>query len=232
MVNGTVQSVFNDSKLMNEATIDIAVEMNPSALTVKLAEEIYSDMSRIASLTGIHDLDVTSEDILKYLKTLTFIRVGLINKDQNKALSSYTRLARHLSVPVMFYQCLVSMGVAIDRDFSIKFHPVYSIDSKDLLSPETMESISDLMLRMETNGLKITEGLPLDTEGDLDFMALSHVEETVKGYRRSHPVYGFLAAFFAQHTLNEITGMMCRVVYGFESDYNLYVTSVYKALTK
>jgi len=156
----------------------------------------------------------------------------LVNGDQNKALASYTRLVRILSIPVMFYQCLIAMGIAVDRDFSIKFHPVYSIDSKDLLSPEGMAEISELMSRFEMNGLKIVVGVPRDSEGEIDFMALSHVEETVRGYRRSHPVYGFLAAFFAQHSLNEITGMMCRVVYGYESDYQLYVTSIYKALTK
>lgn len=232
MVNSAMQSMFNDSKPMNVATINVAVEMNPSKLVEKLAKEIHSDMLRIANLTGVGVIDVESEEILKYLKTLTFLRVSLVNGDQNKALSGYTRLVKHLNIPVMFYQCLIAMGVAVDRDFSIQFNPVYSIDSTDLLSPESMIEISDIMSRLEMNGLKIVEGIPRDPEGELDFMALSHVEEQVLGYKRSHPVYGFLASFFAQKQLSDVTGMMCRVLYGYDSDYELYVTSIYNALSK
>lgn len=232
MVNSALQSMFNDSKAMNVATINVAVEMNPSKLVDKLAKEIHSDMLRIASLTGVGAINVESDEILKYLKTLTFLRVSLVNGDQSKALNGYTRLVKHLNVPVMFYQCLIAMGVAIDRDFSIQFNPVYSIDSTDLLSPESMVEISDMMSRLEMNGLKIVKGVPRDPEGELDFMALSHVEEQVLGYKRSHPVYGFLASFFAQKKLSDVTGMMCRVLYGYDSDYELYVTSIYRALSK
>jgi len=232
MVNNTFQSKFDDYKTMNEATVTVDVEMNPSKLMAKVADEISLDMSRIGSMTGISNIGVESEEILRYLKTLTAIRVSLVRGDQSKAMAGYNRLARYLSVPVMPYQALISMGIAIDRDYSIKFQPVYSIDSKDLLSPDDMERISDIMLRLEPNGFKIVQGVPRDVEGELDFMALSHVEDIVKGYRKSHPVYGFLAAFFAQHTLNEITGTMCRIVYGYESDYATYVTSLYQAMTK
>lgn len=232
MVNATLQSQFNDSKPMNFATINIAVEMNPSRLVDKLSREICSDMLRIASFTGTDVISVEPEEVLKYLKTLTFIRVGLVNGDRNEAFLSYTRLIRHLSVPVMFYQCLIAMGIAVDRDYAIRFNPVYSIDSNDLLSPESMIEMSETMQRLETNGFKIVVGIPRDVEGELDFMALSHVEENVCGYKRSHPVYGFLASFFAQQQLNEITGSMCRILYGYDTDYELYVTSIYKALTK
>lgn len=232
MVNSVLQSMFNDSKAMNVATINVAVEMNPSKLVEKLAKEIHSDMLRISNLTGFGAINVESDEILKYLKTLTFLRVSLVNGDQSKALNGYTRLVRHLNVPVMFYQCLIAMGVATDRDFSIQFNPVYSIDSTDLLSPESMAEISDIMSRLEMNGLKIVQGIPRDPEGELDFMALSHVEEQVLGYKRSHPVYGFLASFFAQKKLSDVTGMMCRVLYGYDSDYELYVTSIYRALSK
>jgi hypothetical protein len=217
---------------MNDATVNVSVEMAPSKLLERLASELDSDMRRIANLTGMSDAGVGPEEILNYLKTLIFIRVSLVNGDYGKALQGYTNLAKHLSVPVMLYQCLIAMGIAIDRDFGIRFNPVYSIDSKELLSPEQMAEISDIMVRLEPNGLKIVEGVPRDPEGEIDFMALSHVEDVVRSYRRSHPVYGFLAAFFAQKSLNEITGTMCRVVYGYISDYELYVTKLYNALTK
>lgn len=232
MINSTLMSKFNDSKTMNIATINVAVEMNPSSIASKLSQEIHADMLRIASLTGVSDLSVESDGILKYLKTLTFIRVGLVSVDRPKALSDYVKIAKHLAIPVMFYQCLIAMGVATDRDFSIQFYPVYSIDSEDLLSPDVMLMISDLMIRLELNGLKICLGVPSERDGELDFMALTHVADEVLSYKRSHPVYGFLASFFKQKELNEVTGMMCRVLYGYETDYALYVTSIYQALSK
>lgn len=232
MVSTTLQSQFNDSKLLNINTVTVKVEMNPSKLCDKLADELTRDMSRIGELTGIKDIGMGPEDILKYLKTLVWLRVSLVNNDRSKALLGYASLRKRIAIPVMFYQCLISMGMALDRDYSIRFIPVYSIDSEDLLSPETMQEISDMMVRMEPNGLKLVQGIPKEPEGELDFMALSHVEETVLGYKRSHPVYGFLASFFAQHSLNEITGTMCRVIYGYESDYQSYVSSIYYAMTK
>lgn len=232
MINSTMQSLFNDSKTMNVATIEVAVEMTPSKLAEKLALEIIKDMSRIGHLVGVVDLGVDESGILNYLRTLTYLRVAQVNSDTSKTLNSYRRLSKHLAVPVMFYQCLISIGIAYDRDFAIRFYPTYSIDSADLLSPEEMENISDLMMRLETHGLKVVYGIPKEEEGELDFMALCHVEEQVLGYRHSHPVYGFLAAFFAQKELSEVTGMMCRVLYGYETDYALYVTQLYTNLSK
>lgn len=189
-------------------------------------------MLRIASFTGVSELPMESEEVLKYLKTLTFIRVGLVSEDRAKVLSDYVKIAKHLAIPVMFYQCLIAMGVATDNDFSIQFYPVYSIDSDDLLSPETMLEISDFMKRLEMNGLKLCEGVPKEQNGELDFMALTHVADEVLGYKRAHSAYGFLAAFFRQKEFNEVTGMMCRVLYGYESDFELYMTSIYQALSK
>lgn len=232
MIDKTVTSMFNDDKLMNDATIKVKVEMNPSKLIDKLAEEINKDIERLTNFVGPSSYSVESEDILKYLKTLTFLRVSIVNDELYANFKNYRSLAKHLAIPVLMEQCLIAIGVAYDRDFAIQFIPTYSIDSSDLLSPEEMESLSDVLRRLEPNGMKVVYGVPRAKEGELDFMALSHVEGEVRGYRRSHPVYGFLASFFAQKQLSETTGMMCRVLYGYETDYSLYVSRLYSALTK
>lgn len=232
MLNATMMSMLEDRKDLTIATIEVKVEMNPSKLAEKLAHEIYQDMTRLCNFVGITEMGVEESGILNYLKTLTYLRVSLANGDTSKALNNYRNVTKRLAIPVMFYQCLISMGVALDRDYAIRFVPTYSIDSVSLLSPEEMIEISDLMLRLETHGLKIVVGVPREEEGELDFMALCHVEEQVLGYRHSHPVYGFLASFFAQKELSEVTGAMCRVLYGYESDYQLYVTQLYHALSK
>lgn len=233
MISDTIKSQFNDSKLMNVSTIDVTVDMSPSALTEKLAKEVHMDILRLAGKVGASNVDVELDGILKYLKTLTYLRVSLANGDMySPANKAYRNITKHVCVPVMFYQCLISIGIAFDKDYGIRFRPTYSIDSTDLLSPEEVMEISDLMQRFENLGLKIVIGIPQSEEGELDFMALTHVESQVLGYRRSHPVYGFLAAFFRQKKLSEVTGMMCRVVYGYETDYELYVSKIYAHMSK
>jgi hypothetical protein len=123
------------------------------------------------------------------------------------------------------------MGVAFDRDYSIEFKPEYSIGEEELLSPDEVLAVSNLLRSFETSGMKLVQGLPSDPYGDLDFMALCHVEDFVVGYRKAHPVYGFLASFFKQKSLNEVTGMMCRVIYGYDTDYKVQISSLCQSIT-
>jgi acyl-CoA synthetase (AMP-forming)/AMP-acid ligase II len=103
---------------------------------------------------------------------------------------------------------------------------VYSIDSKEILSVDQMKEISDAFLTLRAIGFASVVGMPNERSGELGFMACCHVEEVVTSYKDSHPIYGFLASFFQQAQLNEITGLMCRIVYGYDSDYKLAVRRI------
>lgn len=230
MINTNLQSMFSDSKNLNVATVTVKVDMTPSKLMESLATEVLKELERIAPYAGYKDIaDLEVEDIHKYLCTLVWMRCERVN-EPSKAFQGYKALQRTVAVPVMVYQLLVAIGLCHDRDFSIEFRPAYSISEKDLLAPDQVAAMSDIFARFEGNGMKVVYGLPKDITGELDFMALCHVEETVVGYRKSHPVYGFLASFFEQKKLNEVTGMMCRVVYGYDSDYKLQIAQIFRAL--
>lgn len=232
MINSSLQSAFTDSKLMNTNTIVVAVEMKPSTMMQALAEELLGELQRMAPYSGyapVSDLEAT--DILKYLSTLTWMRCQACIPSGSKSYAKYRTLAKHVSVPVLAYQFLLSMGVAFDRDYSIEFKPEYSIGEEELLSPDEVLAVSNLLRSFETSGMKLVQGLPSDPYGDLDFMALCHVEDFVVGYRKAHPVYGFLASFFKQKSLNEVTGMMCRVIYGYDTDYKVQISSLCQSIT-
>lgn len=230
MINTNLQSMFSDSKNLNKATVTVEVDMTPSKLMDSLATEVLKELERIAPYAGYKDVsDLDVDDIHKYLCTLVWMRCEHVN-EPSKAFNPYKSLQRTVAVPVMAYQLLVSIGQCVDRDFSIEFRPAYSISEKDLLAPDQMAALSDVMSRLESNGMKVVYGMPREITGELDFMALCHVEETVVGYRKSHPVYGFLASFFEQKKLNEVTGMMCRVIYGYDSDYKLQIAQIFRAL--
>jgi len=231
MINATLSAALQDAKKVSDATIVTQVEMRPSKLMDAMAVGLMNEVNRLVPYVGFKPTaDLEVEDILKYLKTLTWIRCQTVKDVQPKEFIPYRNLKNHLEVPVLAYQLFLSIGVAYDRDYSIKFLPTYQIESADLLSPEEMSSMSDIFTILRSIGFASVVGMPSSREGELDFMAMCHVEEVVKSYRSTHPVYGFLASFFAQQQLNEITGTMCRIVYGYDSDYKLYITSLLAAL--
>lgn len=232
MINTTLSKAVEDAKPMTEATIVTRVQMNPSKLMENLAEGLMYEVERLVPYSGYKPVaDLESSDILKYLKTLTWIRCQATKDVSPKEYLPYRSLSRHVEVPVLAYQLFISIGEAYDKNFAIRFLPEYQIESADLLSPEELSSLSDIFLALRTTcGFASVKGMPSSREGELDFMAMCHVEQIVRSYRNTHPVYGFLASFFAQQTLNEVTGTMCRVVYGYDTDYKLYIRSLLATL--
>lgn len=229
MINSKVMSMFKDNKPMNTATITVEVSMESGALMSALAEETVRELERISGSTGILSGDLpTQEDVLKAFKTLVHLRV---NGTRSQGLSGYVEVVRHFAVPVLLYQLLIPIGRAYDADYSIEFIPVSRIAGEDLLAPQEMMAISDVFRRLENLGFKVVYGIPKDPEGELQFMAMSHVEEKILSYRTAdHPVYAFLASFFRQEKLNETTGTMCRILYGYESDFKYYIGRLYSSI--
>lgn len=225
MLNSIVESMFKDVKPMNEPTVTVSVEMEPGSMMRELAKATHEEIYRIASASGqVSTLEVEIEDVLKAFKTLVYLRVNTVNHVQSKIMNDYRSCLRHFAVPVLMYQLLIPIGITYDKDYSIEFIPETKIAGEDLLAPQEMMALSDVFRRLENYGFKVVYGIPQSEEGELQFMAMSHVEEAVLSYRtKDHPVYAFLASFFRQEKLNEITGMMCRVLYGYDSDYRWYI---------
>lgn len=232
MISNKLLSMFNDRKPMNEPTITVKVEMEPSNMLNTLASEIHAEIQRIAAFSGQESLlDLEVIDVLKALRTLVYMRVQSVNRTNSEILREYKNVLRHFAVPVLFYQLLIPIGIAYDKDFSIEFVPVASIAGEDLLAPQELMAISDVFRRLENHGFKVVYGIPESDEGELQFMAMSHVSDMVLSYRtKDHPVYAFLASFFRQQQLNEVTGSMCRILYGYESDYRYYIARLINSI--
>jgi hypothetical protein len=224
MITATLSSSFEDVNKVKEPVVTVTVEVSPSRLMTSLAEGLLAEIQRLIPYQGFKPTaDLSVDDILKYVATLVWMRTCHVNSDQSKAYIPYRSMGKRVEVPALVYQMLICIGEAYDRDYSIRFLPRYSVDSGMLLSPDELLALSDILLSLRTIGFASVTGLPRDREGELDFMAMCHVAEVVRSYRDSHPVYGFLASFFAQKELNEVTGLMCRVVYGYDSDYRMYI---------
>lgn len=231
MINAALQSKLQDSKIVTMASLTVEVEMKPSSLVSTLAEKLLSELNRVSPYTGyapVADLEV--EDIRKYLNTLVWLRVNHVRGCSDKLVASYRAVSRHLAIPVLMYQLLICIGHAYDKDYNLAFEPVCNFTKDEVLSPDEMEAVSSLLRQFSDSGIKVVFGMPRSEEGELDFMAMCHVEDEVVSYRRSHPVFGFIASFFSQKELNAITGTMCRVVYGYETDFKYQVDALMRAI--
>lgn len=215
-----IQSMFNDFKQMNQPTIEIKVELVPSKMMADLAQLYFAELHRICGSSGDVLLkEVDADKILRYLSTLVWMRCCHCTSATSPSLKAYGHLRHAAAIPVIVYQILVSIGIAYDRDYAIKFVPGTTIQEELLLEPNEMQRLSDLFFSLQNSGFPLVAGIPRGIEGELDFMALAHVEHVVVGYRKSHPVFGFYASFFTQQELNQVVGALSRIVYGYESDY-------------
>jgi hypothetical protein len=233
MIASTLQSIFTDSKIVKATTVKVDVNLEPTKLLEAEAKEINRELLRLAPYTGYADVaNLESDDILKYLKTLVWMRCHRVQYSRDKAYQPYRNLVKVVEVPVLPYQLLISIGKAYDRSFSIEFNPVYQIASEDLLAPEDMLNLSNILRSMRQIGFRSVTGIPEAEEGELDFMAMSHVGNVVTSYKESHPVYGFMASFFTQQQLNEVTGTMSRMIYGYDEDYRVMIGQIHQRMTE
>lgn len=230
-ISAKLTAMFDKQRTLPTSTVVSTVELTPSTLLEDMAKQVKLELERIAPYAGYSDVsELEVSDIHKYLKTLLWIRVCSVNQSEDKLFRDYKKVRPYVAVPVLMYQLLIAVGEAYDQDYAIKFIPAYSPTENDLLGVPELLALSDVMLRLESRGMKIVKGTPKDPSGELAFMALNHVEDTVLGYQKSHPVYGFLAAFFKQRQLNEITGTMCRIVYGYDTDYSVQLSIIFNSL--
>jgi len=228
-INSSLRSRFDDFKLSNSPTLEVKVSFPPSRLLSDLAKAYLAELTRVADFAGSRLLDdVAGEDIRRYLSTLCWIRrchsVGVASDD--KLYRGYRRFRKFAAVPVLYYQVLIGIGYAYDADYAIRFVPDTTVSKDDLLSPEEMQRFSDLFFNLQNSGFQVVAGVPNDPEGELGFMAMAHVEDELLSYRRSHPVYGFLASFFSSQEVSVALGALVRVEYGYESDYAVLISQL------
>lgn len=230
-MNEILQSMFSDYNTMNNPTLRVEVNFDGSQMVAALSEIMLREMRRIAGVAGGDLLsEVVVDDIRRYLLTASWMRCAHVAGLSDKTYAQYRKMGRSIAIPVVWYQVLIGIGRALDRDYSIEFYPGASIRESDLLAPEEMQYLSDLMFSLQNNGLKVVAGIPSSEEGELDFMAMAHVEETVLSYRKTHPVYGFLASFFATREVSEALGALVRIRYGYDSDYRTMLAKVVASL--
>lgn len=211
-----------------ESLITHTVVFKPSALLTTLATYENREMQRIMRFTG-QSVILSPEEIHKYFSTILWLRTVQV-RNQFSGRKEYSFALKNLNIPVRLYQIVSSLGEVCDLDFGLKFIPSMEIDTESLLTPEELREYSDRIGWLIPEGYLVVEtGLPSDTTGELGFMAcLVTKDEKVFSYRKDHPVYGFIAAFFDSELVEKAFTNDYRVFYGVRSDYENIFQRIYK----
>lgn len=219
-ISDQLANQFVNEPISTKATLTVHTSVDPSNLVGDLAFVLHNELHRVLGGAGTHLLSgVSVDDVRKYINTVIWMRVNHVNNVRDQVTKDYAPLHRKIAVPVLVYQLLIGIGEVLDRDYGLLFKPEINLGVDDILGAAELLKLSNVMFTAQNNGFKVVGGLPNNPAGELPFMAMQHVANTVTSYRKDHPVYGFLAAFFKQEQLNSVTGEMHRVVYGYESDY-------------
>jgi len=226
-----MKGMFEAYKTTNRPTLEILVQLRPTDMVKDLAHCYFAELHRIAGVSGTKLLEAYDvEDVRKYIATLIWMRCCRSVGEYSKMYSPYASMSKNIAVPVLVMGLLIQIGPAYDADYSIRFLPDTTISSNDLLEPDSMRRLSNLFFSLQNNGFKLVAGIPLGQEGELAFMAMIHLQSEVLSYKKSHPVYGFYASFCKQETLNEVTGNMSRILYGYDSDYHAILWQLVSAI--
>jgi len=203
----------------------IIVDVDLSVTTKMLDEYVRILLTEANRIAGVHHQDFFElSEMLRYLHTILWVRV---NNVSNSLPREYLPVSKMAHIPILWAAVIELVGVANDEDFGISFRPKFDIKSDKLMSPSEAMEFSRLLGSIERNGFKqTTTGVGRQAEGDLGFMAMSHLESVVVSYRRDHPMYGFFSSFFQLQTLELLTGLRPRIVYGSKDQFQLYLSAL------
>lgn len=203
------------------------VKMEPSVLLKDMAKLECNEMNRVMRFTNTSVIP-TVDDTEKYLYTLVYLRVLQVNND--KKIKEYAFALKELNIPARIYQIILSLGECTDRDFGIRFVPIMEVDASLLMSPSELREMSDKLITISNEGyITVETGLPTAIQGELGFMACLMVnDEKIMSYRKDHPVYGFIAAFFKTELLSKSFDIDYRVYYGSIEDYRAMLSRIYR----
>jgi len=206
-------------------TIVAQVDLSETSdLVPEYAEALSQECDRLmGAKLQVNETYLDSQLIERYLRTSLWIRVQIVNSTLR---SEYKACADIGSIPIFWGGLLAMVGIAFDATHNIEFVPAFKIKDTDLLSPSEYLQVSRKLKALETLGFKQVFGQLRKKEGDLGFMAMSYVNGTFVSYRRDHPVMAFYASFFKMVSLEAVTGLRPRVVYGHETLIKSYLDAL------
>lgn len=149
--------------------------------------------------------NISVEDLFKYLALPLVYRISDfegVPKNETNSFKYYGDLPRHqvnnLNYPFWIEHVVAQVGIAVDYDYGLKFVPQLLLTEEVNLhlDRDKIIAIHHLLGAYEEYGLAlVTNVLPKGTEGNIDVMAMTIIEDIVKSYKHLHPAGSYVAAF-------------------------------------
>lgn len=193
----------------------VEVEIFPSPVfddavkyTIMSADRIFRDSVN----SPVVDFGTLRTYFLNALKHRMFVTTAKRIPDSLKVMS------RDYPLPSVVYNAVRQIGEAKDMSLNVRFIPVMSKEVADIpeLSKDDYEACVNMMRAMEEEGYVVSGQLARDVYGDVNFMAMTHLENQACGplaFRDTNPVYAFYRAFFYNQELARLNSELALFEY-------------------
>lgn len=202
--------MFNMKPVYDEDLL-LEAEISRSEFLVELADILCYHFQVI-------NIDMSREDILKYLEGLLYLRVHYVNK--SLPASCRDQYDRAWVMPVLVSQLCSHIGKAVELDAkAIVILPITNLPEPDV---DQMISVSAKLRLLGDRGIALATELPRSRDGSYDFMTMNVIQGVVKARSMEvPPVYAFLAAITENRIVEDCFSP--RVSYGSTKRYRQFV---------
>lgn len=238
-LGGVEDTLFKSRRKVTEIQVDI----EPSELFSDAAKYVLSSAERIFR-SSINAPVVPVKVLEQYFFDALVQRVSVARSAKKQL--TLQRRANYYPLPAIVYNAIRQVGIASDRAFGIQFVPSISVktlnsnscskikdDADEVvrysqyqpLSDDDYEACINMFAAMEEEGYVVTGALSKEIYGDINFMAMTNVENKTAGpraYRDTNPVYAFYRSFFYNQQLSQL----CDTIYTYQYNDMAEMTSI------
>lgn len=232
-MNVTLSGVESNLFKARRKITEISVDIEPSEVFSDAAKYVLISAERIFR-NSVNAPTVDIKVLEQYFFDALVHRVQMANcSKQNVELK---RRSMNYPLPAVVYNAIRQVGVATDKAFGIKFTPSISVETLNAnssskvsddedeanrysqytaLSEEDFDKCVNMFIAMEEEGYVVTGALSREIYGDINFMAMTNVENQTAGprsYRDTNPVYAFYRSFFYNQQLSQL----CDAIYTYQ----------------
>lgn len=243
---------FSSLQTYRKAMTQVDVEISPSEIFSDAAKYVLQSANRVFR-DSLNAPTVEEALLVKYFVDALVHRVALTS---NQKISSVIRgRQRFYPLPAVVYNAIRQVGEASDQGYRVRFVPTLNLDSiaqynysdyesgnkvvrgvplTDLseykfLSDDDFETVVNMMVAMEEQGYTVSEALSRDVYGDVNFMAMTNVENQTNGpesYKGQNPVYAFYRSFFYNKKLESLADSMFTYKYNNMDEMNFCLRDI------
>lgn len=178
----------------------VEVEVGFSDITREYLKSLFNAMSNVTSSHG-GTMTFELKNLLSYCASILKARVARVVME-NPGLKPMDRIL----VPSFYAVVLSTIGIAVDHERGIELRPKLA-ELKDivLMSDDEVREFSRKLIPFQSLGFKFALGYPKDNRGDFEAMALSVVDQFVRGENsKAHPALAIVAGMLNQRHLEVV----------------------------